>query len=97
VKFQSLTFNFLGPVIDDVTLRPYYPASLDVELVARINVTGTPGDHYRVEYADRPDISVWRLLEIVTIPPSGKTFSLDADGVRGNRRIYRAILSSDTP
>jgi choice-of-anchor C domain-containing protein len=97
VKFQSLTFNFLGPVIDDVTLRPYYPASLDVELVARINVTGTPGDRYRVEYADRPDISVWQLLEIVTIPPSGKTFSLDADGVRGNRRIYRAILSSDTP
>lgn len=91
VKFQSLTFNFLGPVIDDVSLRPYYPASLEVEMVARINVTGTPGDRYRVEYKDRPDKSDWQLLEVVTIPASGKTFALDADGVRG-KRIYRAVL-----
>ena len=94
VKFQSLTFNFLGPVIDDVSLRPYYPASLDVEMVARVNVTGAPGDKYRIEYAERPEKSDWQLLEIVTIPPSGKTFALDADGVHGNRRIYRAILAT---
>src|SRR6185436_2803647 len=30
VKFQSLTFNFIGPVIDDVSIRPFYEASLDV-------------------------------------------------------------------
>lgn len=95
VKFQSLTFNSLGPVIDDVSLRPFYPASLDVELVARINVTGAPGDRYRVEFADRSDRENWQLLEIVTIPPSGKTFALDADGVRGNRRLYRAILTTE--
>ena len=94
VKFQSLTFNFLGPVIDDVTIRPYYAASLDVEMVARVNVTGAPGDRYRIEYAERPEKGDWQLLEIVTIPPSGKTFALDADGVRGNRRIYRAILDT---
>lgn len=94
VRFQSLTPSFLGPVIDDVSLRPYYPASLDVELVARINVTGAPGDQYRVEYSDRRE-GVWDLLEVVTIPPSGKTFALDADGVRGNRRLYRAILVTD--
>ncbi len=92
VKFQSLTFNFLGPVIDDVSIRPFYEASLDVEMVARINVTGAPGDRYQIEYAERPEKGEWQLLEVVTIPPSGKTFVLDADGVRGNRRIYRAIL-----
>jgi hypothetical protein len=64
-------------------------------MVARINLTGAPGDRYRVEYADRPEKADWQLLEIVTIPPSGKTFVLDADGVRGNRRIYRAILAGN--
>ncbi len=97
VKFQSLTFNFLGPVIDDVSLRPYYAASLDVEMVARVNVTGAPGDRYRIEYADRPEKGDWQLLETVTIPASGKTFALDADGVRGNKRIYRAILVTEKP
>jgi len=97
VKFQSLTFNFLGPVIDDVSLRPYYAASLDVELVARVNVTGAPGDQYRIEYANRGDKNDWQLLEIVTIPASGKTFALDADGVRGSHRIYRAILVTEQP
>jgi choice-of-anchor C domain-containing protein len=97
VKFQSLTFSFLGPVIDDVSLRPYYAASLEVELVARINVTGVPGDRYRVEYQNRGDKDDWQLLEIVTIPASGKTFALDADGVRGNRRLYRAIMVTDAP
>jgi choice-of-anchor C domain-containing protein len=92
LKFQSLTFNFLGPVIDDVSVRPFSAASLDVELVARVTVTGMPGDSYRVEYMDRSE-HTWQLLETVTIPASGKTFALDADGVRGQRRVYRAVLN----
>jgi len=70
VKFQSLTFNFLGPVIDDVSIRPFCEASLDVEMVARINVTGAPGDPYQIEYAERPEKGEWHALEIVTIPAS---------------------------
>jgi choice-of-anchor C domain-containing protein len=91
LKFQSLTFNFLGPVIDDVSVRPISAATLDVELVARVTVTGLPGDRYRIEYMDRSENN-WQPLANVTIPPSGKTFALDADGVHGNRRLYRATL-----
>jgi choice-of-anchor C domain-containing protein len=91
LKFQSLVFNFLGPVIDDVSVRPFSAATLDVELVARVTVTGVPGDKYRVEFSDHSE-NTWQLLEIVTIPPSGKAIALDADGVHGPRRLYRAIL-----
>lgn len=89
LKFQSLTFNFLGPVIDDVSVRPIFESSLEVELVARINVTGAPGDRYRVEFLARSETE-WELLETITIPEAGRISVYDKDGVRGPKRIYRA-------
>lgn len=93
LRFQSLTRGFLGPVIDDVSVEPFHAATLDVELIARINVTGSPGEVYRIEYLLQSEHGEeWRELTIVTIPESGRTFALDPDGVRGQKRIYRAAL-----
>ncbi|HEX7861017.1 MAG TPA: choice-of-anchor C family protein [Verrucomicrobiae bacterium] len=95
VKFQSLTLNFLGPVIDDVSLGSQVPATITADLVIRIRVTGTPGDRYRIEYSQRMNKPEWMELETVTIPPSGQTLIFDTDGVLGRQRTYRAVLLSN--
>jgi choice-of-anchor C domain-containing protein len=92
LKFQSLTLNFLGPVIDDVSLAPASSAALAVDLVVRIKVSGTPGSRYRVDYSARLQNSEWYPLETITIPPSGEILVFDADGIHGRQRNYRAVL-----
>lgn len=91
VKFQSLTLNFLGPVIDDVSLTPVFAATLSAEPVMRVRVSGNPGDRYRIEYSNRINNPDWYALETVTIPANGEIFVFDADGIRGNQRTYRAV------
>src|SRR6185503_15958707 len=51
LKFQSLTFNFLGPVIDDVSVRPFTASALELELFPGVTVRGTPGAVYRIEHS----------------------------------------------
>jgi choice-of-anchor C domain-containing protein len=92
IKFQSLTLNFLGPVIDDVSLTSPVAATLSAEPVMRIRVTGNPGDRYRIDYSNRINNPEWYELQTITLPPSGETFVFDGDGIRGNQRTYRAVL-----
>jgi choice-of-anchor C domain-containing protein len=92
IKFQSLTLNFLGPVIDDVTLSSVVPATLTAEPIMRIRVTGNPGDRFRIDYSNRINNPEWFELETVTLPLSGEAFVFDSDGIRGHQRTYRATL-----
>ena len=91
LKFQSLTLNFLGPVIDDVSLTPASSSALAVDLVVRIKVSGTPGARYRIDYSSRLQNAEWYPLETVTIPPSGQILVFDTDGIHGRQRNYRAV------
>lgn len=95
LKFQSLTLNFLGPVIDDVSLTPVATAALSVDLVVRIKVSGTPGDRFRIDYSSRMNNPEWHPLETVTIPPSGEILVFDTDGLHGRQRNYRAVQISE--
>jgi choice-of-anchor C domain-containing protein len=96
LKFQSLTLNFLGPVIDDVSVTPVAPgATLTTDLVMRIRVSGTAGERYRIEYSNRMNNPDWFELETLTIPASGEIIILDTDGVHGRQRIYRAVQLAD--
>ena len=91
LKFQSLTLNFLGPVIDDVSVTRVVPSALSVDLVVRIRVTGAAGERYRIDYSSRPNNPQWRELTTVTIPESGEIMVFDDEGIRGRQRTYRAV------
>jgi choice-of-anchor C domain-containing protein len=91
LKFQSLTLNFLGPAIDDVSVTRIVPSTLSADLVVRIRVTGIPGDRYRIEYSSRASEPEWHEFATVTLPESGEITVFDEEGIRGRQRTYRAI------
>jgi choice-of-anchor C domain-containing protein len=91
LKFQSLTLNFLGPVIDDVSLTEVTgEANLQIKTYAGIWLTGTPGSQQEIQFSANGAQS-WRTLITVTIPEEGKLFFLDPEPVRSTQRMYRAV------
>lgn len=91
IKFQSLTMNFLGPVIDDVSLFELVPnAELTVALYPGITVRGQPGAFYRVEY--KAEGETWAVLETVKMPSNGETFVVDKEPAKKIRRVYRVVM-----
>jgi choice-of-anchor C domain-containing protein len=94
LKFQSLTFEFLGPVIDDVSVVAYMPSTLKLEMFPGVSVTGVVGAVYRVEYSEDAKSDTWVELATVTIPTEGVARILDADATRPHKRIYRSLLIS---
>jgi len=96
VKFQSLTFNFLGPALDDVSLIPYSPPPLEVNLNAVLTLVGDPGATYRIEYSTTPDNpAAWQTLCEIKIPLSEPRILL-GDPTPGTtpRRFYRSVFVS---
>jgi len=91
IKFQSLTLNFLGPVIDDVSVSEVTgETNLQIKTYAGLWLTGTPGARQEIQYSTGT-AERWRTLITVTIPEEGKLFFLDPEPVKSIQRIYRAV------
>ena len=68
------------------------PASLAVALHAGLQITGTIGATYRIEFANDPQATNWLALTNIVLPAS-PFFWADRDSVTNRtRRYYRAVL-----
>jgi choice-of-anchor C domain-containing protein len=97
LKFQSVTYNFLGPVIDDVSIVPYTPSALVLQLFPGVTVTGAAHSVYRVEFTLDPIAAEWQTLAEVTIGADGKAIVLDPEAAQSQTRFYRSLLVSAGP
>jgi hypothetical protein len=89
LKFQSLTLNFLGPVLDDVSVTEITGEStLEIKTYAGLWLTGVPGSSQEIQSSESGQ---WRSLITVRIPDEGRLFFLDPEPVKGSQRIYRAV------
>jgi len=89
LKFQSLTLNFLGPVLDDVSVTEITGEStLEIKTYAGLWLTGVPGSSQDIQSSESGQ---WRSLITVRIPDEGRLFFLDPEPVKGSQRIYRAV------
>jgi hypothetical protein len=83
--------NFLGPVIDDVSVSEVTgETNLQIKTYAGLWLTGTPGGRQEIQYSTGM-AQEWRMLITVTIPEEGKLFFLDPEPVKSIQRIYRAV------
>ncbi|MDH7504276.1 MAG: hypothetical protein QHJ82_16385 [Verrucomicrobiota bacterium] len=99
--FITVEFARVGPSIDgfgfdNMTIGRLEqvhpePASLGIGLYAGLDVTGTPGATYRIEYALSLPSTNWTALTNIVLPLS-PYFFVDRDSVTNHgRRFYRAI------
>ncbi len=99
--FTSIQFNNIGGrddgfVFDDMTIAApeqvrSAPAVLSVGLYAGIDIQGTVGTTYRVEYTPILPTTNWTVLTNVVLPAS-PYFYLDRDSVtNAGQRYYRAV------
>jgi choice-of-anchor C domain-containing protein len=98
IKFQSLTLNALGPVIDDVSLsdvvEPPPPVTLTANMFAGVWLEGPAGTRQQLQYTtDAGQQSGWTTLITVKLPPEGKLFFLDPEPATTEKRFYRTIAA----
>jgi choice-of-anchor C domain-containing protein len=95
IRFQSLTFNSLGPVIDDVSLSDVTPpVTLQANMFAGLWLSGTAGTRHQLQFTTDPaQLTGWKNLITVTMPPEGKLFFLDPEPATVVHRFYRTIAA----
>jgi choice-of-anchor C domain-containing protein len=95
IRFQSLTFNALGPVIDDVSLSDVTPpVKLTANMFAGVWLEGAPGTRQQLQFTTDPaQLTGWKGLITVTMPPEGKLFFLDPEPATTVHRFYRTVAA----
>ena len=96
IKFQSLTLNALGPVIDDVSLEdaaaPNPSVTLTANMFAGVWLEGPAGTTQQLQVTTDSALQAgWRTLITVKLPAEGKLFFLDPEPATAERKYYRTI------
>jgi choice-of-anchor C domain-containing protein len=92
VKFESLTYNFLGPTLDDVQLADITPSGeegLRPDLYLGVQLTGKVGGAYRVEFREDM-VQEWKPLTNVVLTASPMLW-VDPIPARNTQRLYRTV------
>jgi hypothetical protein len=95
IKFKSLTFNALGPVIDDVSLSDAVPpVTLTANMFSGVWLEGPAGTTQQLQYTTGAGQQTgWTTLITVKLPPEGKLFFLDPEPATTEKRFYRTIAA----
>jgi choice-of-anchor C domain-containing protein len=93
LQFQSLTENFLGPVLDDVRLEPNDTSEgtvLEGRLCFSLTISGEVGRTYAVESKDAEG-HPWESVTNVVLATSPMSW-VDHRGAQSRHRFYRVRL-----
>jgi hypothetical protein len=91
IGFSGDGFGFDNMTIGRLTQVHPEPATLELGIYAGLNIYGTTGALYRIEYTGSPTSTNWTALTNITLPTS-PYFYVDRGSVTNyGRRFYRAV------